>query len=643
MSNATSAPLDGHTLIRPKLDLSVGGLVRNDQGVYRITSILDYDTVIGANVETNRSSALSITGLQPVVQASPELLARASQDVHEIGDVSWRIAQERFAAIKPLLSGSTTGKDIAKRAKEISVDVTTLYRWLRRYRALGVVTALLPAKRGWKEGRSRMRSETDDVIAEVLRDKYLTEQRCSAQKAIREVHRVCADRGVPLPGAKTVRKRIASLSERSVLRSRGFRERAAQKFKPAPGSFPNADFPLAVVQIDHTPVDIILVDDVHRKPIGRPWITLAIDVYSRMVTGYYLSFDPPSETSVAMCVAHSILPKEEWLQLHNVDARWEARGMMSTIHVDNGAEFRSDTFRNACVMHNINLEYRPVKQPRYGGHIERLLGTLLYETHDLPGTTFSSIKHREGYDSEKHSAMTKSDFERWFVTWICKAYHQRPHRTTGMTPSRLWEIGIHGGAGVQGRGLPQLPANRLSLLLDFLPTFRRTIQPYGVEIEGRRYYADVLRPWINAADPKESGGKRQFPFRRDPRDISEVWFRDPELNQYFRIPFANQSLPPMSAWEHQQVRERLKEEGLKSVDDAQLRRALTELREQVEQAKEKTKRARRQSQRQREHAKAVSPVNPLPQSSSPAEVAKSPSSLTLGMVDGVLEAYEEIE
>jgi putative transposase len=36
-----------------------------------------------------------------------------------------------------------------------------------------------------------------------------------------------------------------------------------------PGRFRGADFPLAIVQIDHTPMDVILVDDVDSQPIGR--------------------------------------------------------------------------------------------------------------------------------------------------------------------------------------------------------------------------------------------------------------------------------------------------------------------------------------------------------------------------------------
>ena len=82
-------------------------------------------------------------------------------------------------------------------------------------------------------------------------------------------------------------------------------------------------------------------------------------------------------------------------------------GDFQTIHVDNGADFRSNNFKKSCATYGINLEFRPVKTPRYGGHVERLLGTLLKEIHKLPGTAFSSIKNRDEYDSDKNAALTK--------------------------------------------------------------------------------------------------------------------------------------------------------------------------------------------------------------------------------------------
>jgi len=77
-------------------------------------------------------------------------------------------------------------------------------------------------------------------------------------------------------------------------------------------------------------------------------------------------------------------------------------GHTSKIHVDNGPEFRSINFSKSCAQYGIGLEFRPIKVPRYGGHIERMLGTFNSEIHELPGSTFSSVNDREGYDSEKN-------------------------------------------------------------------------------------------------------------------------------------------------------------------------------------------------------------------------------------------------
>lgn len=125
------------------------------------------------------------------------------------------------------------------------------------------------------------------------------------------------------------------------------------------------------------------------------------------------------------------------------------------------------------------------------------------------------------------------------------------------------------------------------------------------------YYAEALRPWINAEDSK-TGRKQELVFRRDPRDISAIWFFDPTLKQYFQIPLADQALPAMSIWEYQYAREKLKREGAASVNEHQVLRAITELRTLVEEATERTKKARRQAQRRKEHEKNVSPAVPLP-------------------------------
>ena len=619
---------------RERLDLDIGQFVKSEGVVYKIVQHIDFESLLGKNVETGRSKPLLIADLSPL-KSSGGGNFDLPVDLDLIEDKDWKVAAERYEAIKPLLSfGPLIGREeVAKRSLEIGVSTATLYRWISRYQSVEVLSSLIPMNRGWLTGRARLSRQQEGLIDEAIQSFYLTVQRSSVQKTVTEVFRLCQLRDIPRPGASAIRARILKVSEREQLRKRGFREMAKNKFTAAPGSFPGADYPLAVIQIDHTPADIILVDDVHRKPIGRPWITLAMDVYSRMVTGYYLSFDPPSETSVAMCVAHSILPKKDWMTLHQVEGDWPVWGFPHTIHVDNGADFRSINFSRSCQMYGIHLSFRPVKQPRYGGHIERVIGTIVKELHELPGTTFSNIRERKDYDSEKQAVMTKSELEKWLVTFICNVYHKRYHSGIGMSPLAKWEIGIHGNNEVDGIGYPPVPAEPMTVLLDFLPSFSRTVQVFGVTIEGLRYFADTLRFWLNATEPG-TDKKRHLVFRRDPRDISYIWFFDPELKRYFKVPLADQSLPPMSMWEYKHIRKQLRAEGYSAPTEAQILNSVTQLREIVEGSTSTTKKARRQSQRRKEHEKGVSPATPLPT----AEVVIPPPSTDVFSIN-----FDELE
>lgn len=627
---------------RKKLNLIPGNLVQSGSTVYKISEILDYNSIIGTSVQGGNSKVLKISELIPVCQ-NPSDIDKPNPDIEDIADEDWKIAQYRYAVIKPLLNNPFRGrKDVEKRSKEVNESSSTIYRWINNYHATDSLSSLIPQKRGWKPGSLRISQFVENIIQEVIKDTYLTHQRSSAQKVVMEVKRRCWLQNIEAPHPNTIRTRINRISEKIQLRNRGYADKARDKYSPAAGKFPNAEYPLSVVQIDHTEVDIILVDDIYRKPIGRPWLTLAIDVFSRIITGYHLSFDHPSGTSVAMCVAHSILPKNEWLLLHDVEASWDVWGFMNTVHVDNGPDFRSNNFRKACVMHGINLEFRPVKRPKYGGHIERLLGTFMEDVHGLPGTTFSSIKDREGYDSDKKAVMTKSEFEKWLLIMICNVYHKRLHHSIGMSPEKKWEIGIFGNNNnIEGCGIPSLPADRHSLLLDFLPTFKRTVQQKGVSIDGLHYYSDVLRQWINASDPENPSQKRKLIFKRDPRDISEVWFYDPDTSEYYKIPFANQSLPSMSVWEFREACARARDLGMQSVNEDKIFEALTELRNHVEESSQRTKKARLKSQKRKEHEKKISPVNPLPDEKKPDD-SKQQGMAFGDFVDDAIDAFEDI-
>ena len=147
--------------------------------------------------------------------------------------------------------------------------------------------------------------------------------------------------------------------------------------------------PLDFVQIDHTQVDIIVVDDLTRAPLpGRPWLTLAIDVFSRMVTGLHVSMSAPSRVSVGLCLLHSVFDKTAWLKDREINQGWPVTGLPEAIHVDNALELKSRAFVMGCENEGMQIVYQPAAQPHLGGHIERLMGTMMGAIHLLPGTTF---------------------------------------------------------------------------------------------------------------------------------------------------------------------------------------------------------------------------------------------------------------
>jgi putative transposase len=163
------------------------------------------------------------------------------------------------------------------------------------------------------------------------------------------------------------------------------------------------------------------------------------------------------------------------------------------------------------------LEYRPVAQPHVGGHIERLLGTLMGALHELPGATFSSPKQRGTYDSDATAVMTLHEIERWLTEYIVGVYHAKQHRGIQTSPLQRWAAGVIGDPATGGASWQRQSSDEQRFRLDFLPFVERTLQPYGVSIDGIRYYGDVLRGFIGAT---QDGRKRSFVFRRDPRDIS---------------------------------------------------------------------------------------------------------------------------
>lgn len=586
------------------VNLKIGSKVSYQKQNYEIIRLIDLNTILAAHTISGEHKRIKIGQIQ---SADASSTTHSSLDLVSVPDVRWAEAQRRLDIIRPFLTHEVTRtkENVDKRANKCDTSTASIYRWLRSYTEWPELISLLPKEKTGGRGQSRLSEKLENALDYIIQTYYLDKQKRSVTRTYRELQLYCQDNGLEAPHINTLRNRISAISNKNTAKARLGRK-ATEKYLPVRAEFPGGSRPLEVVQIDHTPLDLIIVDEENRQPIGRPYLTVAIDVFSRTVTGFVLTLEPPSSMTVGLCLAHSILSKEKWLNTLEVSADWPIWGLMRTVHVDNASEFRSKYLDRACDNYGISIEYRPVARPNFGGHIERLLGTFLKEVHNIEGTTFSNVQDRGEYDSEKHSSMTMKEAEKWLTVFITKIYHNRIHSALQTTPLAMYENGIMGNQLIPPSGLPRKITDERRLRIDMLPVVERTVQRYGISIDHIYYYHDCLRHWILEEDSSSAVRKRKFIVRRDPRDISSVYFFDPTAEEYFEIPYRDITYPVMTVWELKAIQKKLKDDGIKNLDENAIFSAYRELKEIESEASSVTKKSRRKQQRAKEAKRSKS-------------------------------------
>ncbi|MDH0450948.1 transposase family protein [Pseudomonas juntendi] len=518
----------------------------------------------------------------------------AEQGVATLPDAAWAQARQRAEIIGPLAALDVVGHEAADAAAHaLGLSRRQVYVLIRRARqGAGLVTDLARSRSGGGKGKGRLPESVERIIRELLQKRFLTKQKRSLAAFHREVAQACKAQKLRAPARNTVALRIAGLDPLKATRRREGQD-ASRSLQGVGGEPPAVTAPLEQVQIDHTVIDLIVVDERDRQPIGRPYLTIAIDVFTRCVLGMVVTLEAPSSVSVGLCLVHVACDKRPWLEGLNIEIEWPMSGKPRLLYLDNAAEFKSEALRRGCEQHGIRLDYRPLGQPHYGGIVERIIGTAMQMIHDeLPGTTFSNPDQRGDYDSENKAALTLRELERW-LTLAVGTYHGSVHNGLLQPPAARW------AEAIARTGVPTVITRTTAFLVDFLPIIRRTLTRTGFVIDHIHYYADALKPWIARRDRLPA-----FLIRRDPRDISRIWVLEPEGQHYLEIPYRTLSHPAVTLWEQRQALAKLRQQGREQVDESALFRMIGQMREIVSTAQKATRKARRDADR-RQHLKAT--------------------------------------
>ncbi len=308
------------------------------------------------------------------------------------------------------------------------------------------------------------------------------------------------------------------------------------------------------VEVDHTPLDLFLIDEITHLPLGRPTLTMYLDVYSRFPIGYYLSFGGTSASAVVGGLRHAILPKspvKEVVPDLPIQHKWPCYGLISLLVADNGLEFYSSALDSVAMDLGMSIHYCPKRQPWFKGAIERYLQTFNFTlSHQLPGTSLARLEHRGDYDSQKHALLTLAEFKHILEKWLLDIYAQKKHRGIGTTPWAKWHEGLQHHTPALPNSLDELQ-RRIGLVEE------RTLRHDGILLKGIRYAGPNLEPILRAWGPSV---KLRLVF--DPEDLGSIQVWAPEQPDPVKVPALNQEYAKgLTLLQHELIQKQVRENG----------------------------------------------------------------------------------
>ena len=242
--------------------LAPGAVVESAGARYVISHILSLESILAKDESTGKIAELKIANLTPGASA-----AKSNVEVKEVALIDqevWAAAERCLDQLRPLLFVRRTREMVKSVALEMGIGLSSLYRKIELYERTGLVSELIPRRSGGGRGRSRLIPEAQAVIASTIDEVYLSKQKRSIKKTADEISMRFRNAKLAPPHYNTIRNRIVAIAEKERDKKRLGARAASEKHSAYPSQFPGADWPLAVVQIDHTKFDIMLVNDIHR-------------------------------------------------------------------------------------------------------------------------------------------------------------------------------------------------------------------------------------------------------------------------------------------------------------------------------------------------------------------------------------------
>jgi len=440
------------------------------------------------------------------------------------------------------------------KAAELGVSPRSTRRWARAFRELGEAGLVSKAAQA-DGGLSNADPRWVETAVEVLKE-YEEESRPSVKLVLEEIEARLKTKfklvKVPVPPQTTAYRWMQELERRhplfrlSTQRNRDIADRPKGvygKLRPTrPGEY---------VLMDTTRLDVFALD-----PVTLRWmqaeLTVAMDWYTRCIIGLRVTPVSTKAIDAAAVLYQAYRPRpvpESWPR----EAAWPEHGIPrgvlveaeaahgpvtgvwgpkvapETLIVDHGKIYLSAHLTSVCRRMGISVQPARLRTGRDKGPVERFFRTLREDLlQRLPGYKGPNI-HSRGLNPEKDAFFFHHELEAIIREWIAVDYHRTPHEglldphlpKVELSPAVMFEHGLARAGYIE---VPRDP----HLAFEFLDVTMRTVQPYGVEIDGRRYNGGCLDGLRDMGGSDVDLAKRRLSFFRDPDDATRIHFRDHE-------------------------------------------------------------------------------------------------------------------
>ncbi len=475
---------------------------------------------------------------------------------------------------------------ILKIAVEISdkkpPNVTTVYRWHKKFCVTQETRSLIPRI----DRRGRRGVKIDHRVISILVEVIESLFRQSPQTTIKTIlgvllgriqeenKKLTPDEALKAPSRCTLYRLISKIEVFERISLKIGKQAAEKLFRLVKNNVETTHI-LERVEIDHTPLDLFLIDENTHLPLGRPTVTILIDHYSRMILGYYISYQNPSTSAVMGALRHAILPKtpiHQAIPNLKVEHEWVCYGVPILIVLDNGLEFHSVALESVAFDLGIQMQFCPKHEPRFKAVVERYLKTLNYSfASQIPGASFAKWHLRGDYDPQKHAILTLGEFTHLFEKWVLDIYAQTKHRGINTTPWAKWHEGLRSYE-------LKLPMSVQDLQKRIGQVKTRSLSREGILVNGIHYINDKLGQVLRAHG---KGVKVRVMY--DPQDLGEIQVWAPDSEEPITVEALSQAYARgLTEQQNHEIQKYLREQGNSAVNEEQLTQARYDLSKSIE-------------------------------------------------------------